>query len=272
MNQNMAKNKFFKLASILVMLCLITTCAISTTFAKYATADTASDTARVAKWGVRISISGDDMLKNSYTNSDNVATVVSSSSTQNVVAPGTSGSSVFSIVGTPEVTTQINIAFNVTEDIYLGAGSYRDDTTGDNACTVATDYYPVVFTLRQTHNRNGQMTTPVTLATGTLTDIQEFLNEYNANAVYAPNTNLAATFELSWAWAFSSTGNANDAADTTLGNLIVDKANSTAIVQKVTTSDAGVETESTPVEGMTSTSDYNLDLSYSITITATQVD
>ena len=263
----MAKNKFFKLASVLVMLCLITTCAISTTFAKYATADSASDTARVAKWGVRLSISGDDMLNNSYTNSDSAVTVLSSSTSQNVVAPGTSGSTVFSIVGTPEVTTRINIDFTVTEDIYLKAGTYRDDTTGDNACTISSDYYPVVFTLKQTHNRNGEMTTPVTLASGNLAAIRSFLETYNATAVYDPNTNLAATFELSWVWAFSSTGNANDAADTTLGNLIVDRANSTSIVQKVTASG-----ESTPVEGMTNTSDYNLDLTYSITITATQVD
>ena len=82
---------------------------------------------------------------------------------------------------------------------------------------------------------------------------------------------MAATFELSWVWAFSSTDNANDAADTTLGNLIVDRANSTSVVQKVTAS-GETETESTPVEGMTNTSDYNLDLTYSITITATQVD
>ena len=268
----MAKNKFFKLASVLVMLCLITTCAISTTFAKYATADSVSDTARVAKWGVRLSISGDNMLNNSYTNSDNAVTVLSTSTSQNVVAPnivapGTSGSTVFSIVGTPEVTTQINIDFTFTEDIYLKAGTYRDDTTGDNACTIAKDYYPVVFTLKQTHDANGKMTTPVTLASGNLAAIRSWLNTNYATAVYRPNTNLAATFELSWVWAFSSTGNANDAADTTLGNLIVDRANSTSIVQKVTTSG-----ESTPVEGMTNTSDYNLDLTYSITITATQVD
>ena len=264
----MAKNKFFKLASIVVMLCLISTCAISTTFAKYATADSASDAARVAKWGVRLSVSGDDMLENSYTNSDGTVTVLSSSASQNVVAPGTSGSSVFSIVGTPEVTTQINIAFVVTKDVYLKAGTYRDGDTDANSCTISTNYFPVVFTLKQTHNANGAMTTPVTLATGNLTDIQSFLNEYNESAIYAPNTNLAATFELSWEWAFVG----NDAADTTLGNLIVDRESNTAIVQKVTTSDAGVETESTPVGGMTSSADYNLDLEYSITITAVQVD
>ena len=263
----MTKNKFLKIASLLVMLCLISTCAISTTFAKYTTRDEASDTARVAKWGVRLTVSGDDMLKNSYSNSDNTVTVLSSSSTENVVAPGTSGSSVFSIVGTPEVMTQITIEFNVTEDVWLKAGKYHDATTGANECTLTENYFPVVFTLKQTHNRNGAMQTPVTLATGNLTDIQTFLNTYNANATYAPNTNLAATFELSWAWAF----NGNDAADTTLGNLIVDRANSTTIVQKEVTA-GGATSDQTPVEGMTGTADYNLDLAYTITITATQVD
>ena len=50
------KNKFFKVASLMIMLCLISTCAIGTTFAKYVTGDTATDSARVAKWGVRLTM------------------------------------------------------------------------------------------------------------------------------------------------------------------------------------------------------------------------
>ena len=57
----MKKNKFMRLASVMLMLCLITTCAISGTFAKYTTSGTATDTARVAKWGVGVEVDGEIM-------------------------------------------------------------------------------------------------------------------------------------------------------------------------------------------------------------------
>ena len=268
----MAKNKFMKIAAFVLMLCLLTTCAISTTFAKYTTQESASDSARVAKWGVRLTINGDDMLKNSYTNSSSAVTVQSSSTTENVVAPGTSGSTIFSIVGTPEVATNINIAFTVTEDVYLKAGTYEDTVTGATISAGSNNYCPVVFTLTQTHNRNGEMATPAVLATGNLTDIQTFLNTYNAAATYAPNTNLASTYVLSWTWAYDGV---NDAADTMLGNLMVGDTNgdSACDYQKVVVTPAsGTTPETTTKTDVVDGTDYNLDLAYTITITATQVD
>ena len=46
----MLKNKYLKLAAILLILCMVTTCGISGTLAKYTTGGTATDSARVAKW------------------------------------------------------------------------------------------------------------------------------------------------------------------------------------------------------------------------------
>ena len=60
------KNKSVKIAALAIMLCLLTTCAIGTTFAKYVTGADAEDYARVAKWGVKIDIAGDDMFKDTY--------------------------------------------------------------------------------------------------------------------------------------------------------------------------------------------------------------
>ena len=54
----MKKNRFIKLASGLLVLCLMTTCVIGATLAKYTTAGSGADTARVAKWGVTVSASG----------------------------------------------------------------------------------------------------------------------------------------------------------------------------------------------------------------------
>ena len=54
----MKKNVMMRIASILLVCVLVTTCGISGTFAKYTTNATSSDTARVARWGVEVSASG----------------------------------------------------------------------------------------------------------------------------------------------------------------------------------------------------------------------
>ena len=58
------KNKFLKIASLLVVVFLITTCVIGTTFAKYTTGASGSDSARIAKWGIEVSASGSLFGKN----------------------------------------------------------------------------------------------------------------------------------------------------------------------------------------------------------------
>ena len=50
----MKKNKMMRVASALLVAVLLTTCAISGTFAKYVSQATGSDTARVAKWGFQL--------------------------------------------------------------------------------------------------------------------------------------------------------------------------------------------------------------------------
>ena len=63
----MKKNKTMRLASGLLVAVLLTTCAISGTFAKYVSDATNSDTARVAKWsieveGEEIGVAGDPVV------------------------------------------------------------------------------------------------------------------------------------------------------------------------------------------------------------------
>ena len=226
------KNKFFKIASLMIMLCLISTCAIGTTFAKYVTGDTATDSARVAKWGVRLEMASDPLFKNEYEShdADYAGLTVKSDNGNKLVAPGTSGKTAFSIKGTPEVATRITISLTDIKDVFLPANSAEGQTA---------DYYPVVFTLTQTADTNGA--TNVELKKGTLADIQAFLNAYSG-AEYAPNTNLAASFELSWAWAFNA---GMDAADTLLGDIMAGEETV-----------AGAETN----------------VSYKLTITVTQID
>ena len=62
----MKKNLIFRAAGILLVLVLATTCIISGTFAKYTTGATAEATARAAKWGVEISVTGDPLFSTEY--------------------------------------------------------------------------------------------------------------------------------------------------------------------------------------------------------------
>ena len=86
----MKKNRFIKLASGLLVLCLMTTCVIGATLAKYTTAKDTQDSARVAKWGVRITAATNSAFATEYNKQDTAYTgtlSVKSSSDDEVVAP-----------------------------------------------------------------------------------------------------------------------------------------------------------------------------------------
>lgn len=150
----MKKNKMMRTASGLLVATLLTTSMISGTFAKYTTQDEASDSARVAKWGVTAlatgSLFGTDYDSVSATQNGNaitaeVSTNVSSqytgSDNKNLVAPGTKSDKgmTFKISGTPEVENNVTVEKKDTfQDIYLkGNATYAtlvktSDITKDN--------------------------------------------------------------------------------------------------------------------------------------------
>ncbi len=202
----MKKNKMMRIASAVMMATLLSTCVISGTFAKYTTSNSATDTARVAKWGVEISVTGEtDTFKKAY---DNDATPsVEASGEYDVVAPGTEGNfAVFAITGTPEV--DVAITYTATVDL------------GDAWLDANSAYYcPLEITVGAD-----------TLKGTTYTSVEEFeaavVEKIVAhNASYDVNTNLAEAHTepvISWKWAF--TGN-DDEKDTDLGDAA---ANNTA--------------------------------------------
>lgn len=226
----MKKNRMMRLASGLLVAVLLTTCAISGTFAKYVTTADANDTARVAKWGVSVTATG-SLFETQYANNgaiekdeagNDIAYTVVSSGSDDVVAPGTAKENglTFSITGAPEVA--VNIDFNITgvEDVLLPAGTYLDYTTGNNAVdefTLDDDYYPIVYSLKKEGTE---------VASGTMEDIEAYLDGIEGN--YAANTNLTTTFgnyTLSWTWEFGD--DANNKADTFLGQLAAGVATAT---------------------------------------------
>lgn len=164
----MKKNKMMRIASILLVVTLLSTCVISGTFAKYVTKAEGQDQARVAKWGVLVTVEGNAFSDKyaasdeSYLEAGGVYSVESSVEGEQVVAPGTSAEEadlalVATVKGTPEVATRYTLEGKGIEDVVLKAGTYTDythlvkadDGTYDytDTFTLAKDYAPVKWNL-----------------------------------------------------------------------------------------------------------------------------
>ncbi len=206
----MKKNKFMRLASVLLVLTLLSTCAISGTFAKYVTEGTGGDTARVAKWGVTVTgaaTATNTMFASSYQNDANTVTV--SAGTDKVVAPGTEGTfSKFTITGTPEVSVKLTYEATVS---FTGTWT---DADGNYYC-------PIVVSV----NNTAVDTTGVASTADYAAKIKSAIEAVSAD--YAVGTAITDALTITWAWAFDGS---NDAADTYLGNL----ANAPTISVEVT--------------------------------------
>ncbi len=135
----MKKNRIMRVFSVLLALTLISTCAISGTFAKYVTKAEGEDQARVAKWGVLVSVDGNAFADKyaatdaAYKEDGGEYSVVSSVEGEQVVAPGTSSEEVGanlvgSVTGTPEVAARYTMEGSGIEDVVLKAGTYTDYT------------------------------------------------------------------------------------------------------------------------------------------------
>lgn len=162
----MKKNRMLRMASALMVLTLLTTCIIGGTFAKYTTSDSASDTARVAKFGVVATVSG-DLFGSTYkavgdgntitTYAANGGTVSAKDKTDKVVAPGTKDDKglTLSVAGTPEVSTKVTLgnakngnADYANSDIYLAVGDYgvMVEYTGERTAENIVNYYTLTGT------------------------------------------------------------------------------------------------------------------------------
>ncbi len=244
----MKKNTMMRVASVLLIAVLLSTCAISGTFAKYVTEGSANDSARVAKWGVQISTEGVGYFTNTYAKdsaTDIANTVVAD---VDVVAPGTTyeDAAIFSISGQPEVA--VNVKFEITgaegaekaTDVVLAAGEYWDWTKAPYTTKFTADeYHPLVFRLEDS---NGTL-----IKEGTLANIESFLEGKSGD--YAPGTDLktvvggTGVYKLTWSWNFNQSA---DKEDTLLGNIA-----------------AGIDT---------ATAGTSIGIYIGIKITATQID
>ena len=179
---------------------------VSNTLAKYTTSDSAGDTARVAKWGVAVNVTGDDAFGLKYNDViEAEGTKVVSNNGDNVLAPGTNGTLLTaSITGKPEVAVNVN----VTVDLDLG----------DKWLVSGSVYCPLVITVNGTpYKIDATNTDTAKLEAAVEAAIRTALGhgDHGAN-----DDTLAKSVTVLWSWAFS-TDAATDAKDTALGDLAV---------------------------------------------------
>lgn len=119
----MKKNKMMRLASFLLVAVLLSTCAISGTFAKYTSTQTNSDTARVAKWSFTVGsadIAQETFVFDLFNTVYDTANVTDDDSVDNgtgsevIIAPGTWGYFDLVLTNTSEVDAQYAIDYVVT--------------------------------------------------------------------------------------------------------------------------------------------------------------
>ena len=207
----MKKNKALRLASVLMMACLLTTCVISGTFAKYVTSKEGSDTAYVAKWGVTITPNAEFASEYATDDASVVGTIANSviKTDGNVVAPGTEGEMMsIDLAGTPEV------AVAVTYDAELTLANWTVD---------GTYYCPIVIKVGDVSFEGTSYSSAAAFEDAVEKEIED---NYKGN--YAPGTNLDTDASvkkpaITWSWAFrtgtsDAEKTANDEKDTKLGD------------------------------------------------------
>lgn len=233
----MKKNKMMRIASLMLVLVMITCSAVGGTFAKYVTSGSASDEARVAKFGVKITANGNMFAKTYDGNGD---TSVTSAGEYKVVAPGTSGDLVEStITGTPEVAVEVKREATLT----LSGWTAKQAST-DSA---ATYYCPIKITVGNTSYYGLDYESADAFITAVQNAIKADVKKY------APNTDLsgitADTLNVTWEWAFEGANgskvNRTDYADTYLGDQAAD-GNAATIKLEVTTTVTQLDTYTAP--------------------------
>jgi len=210
----MKKNKFLRLASFMLIACLATCCAVGGTFAKYTTSGSATDSARVAKWGIVLEIEGNGAA---FSTTEGTAPnyTVKSSDTVKVVAPGTEGKlASYKFTGTPEVALNLKAVI--------------DFELGDKWSVGGTYYCPLVITVG-TEEIKGMTFASVDLFEQAVEDeiaklifgeavVDDPDGTYAKDYVAGATLNQVGTaVEINWAWDFY-TSDENDVKDTALGD------------------------------------------------------
>ena len=213
----MKKNVMMRIASFLLVAVLISTSAISGTYAKYVTEGSASDSARVAKFGVEI-VGTSKIFSDSYKDAattytdpetGDAITVQADTEGTNVVAPGTEGELVnFVITGVPEV--DVEVTYVATVDLAgwnIGGAVY---------------YCPLKVTVEDTVLYGLDYTSEAAFEAAIKGAIDGYSKSYDANTDLSTK-NTTDELNVSWEWIFEGTdGKQTDEYDTKLGDQAAD--------------------------------------------------
>lgn len=184
-----------RLASVLMVAVLLSTCAIFSTFAKYASISSGNDTARVATWSIKVSgteigVAGNtnvafDLFKTvkDTAGADEIDVAKESADDNIIIAPGTSGSFGIVIKNDSEVNAKYTITLAETNESNI----------------------PLKYSVDGTN----WVDSVAELAMGSLKDVAINMNNQDTKTVY-------------WKWAFEGTdpgahANQDDESDTLLG-------------------------------------------------------
>ena len=227
MYKMMKKGMFPRIAAVMLMLTLLSTCVISGTFAKYTTNGKTSASARVAKWGVKITAeNGGSPFSTSYATDDEGAKV-SASLEQSVKAGGVNPEAVFApgtrgtlgsigLTGTPEVAVKITYDSkdDTTKILDLGTG-WKVSDGGEGT----EEYCPLVFivkTVRAAEEGPTTTTKYLFVGGGTIADVEDLEEAVtkevkNSSAYFEPGTDLSQNDVLGdvgvtveWWWPFDA--------------------------------------------------------------------
>ena len=291
-----------RLGSAMLVLALITTCAIATTFAKYTTSATGNDTARVAYWGWTntsgyLSSSADlNLFATSYAKDDTSATstnTVSSSNDQNVVAPGTEGKVdvTFAYTAYDDTTSKYDasskitapeVAYNFTvETVATGIDGTSavdvaskldadpnffwtlDKTVAGGTKSAVGEYNTLKELMSAIAGLSGETATDTYSTDGKVTATQEYAAGALPEAFVSDGKNV--TYTIGWVWYFDK--------DSTTETTYADNSTrtNTTSVSDTDTGDTYLGNGGT-YDAATASSTGLSDLKLTITVTATQID
>lgn len=214
----MKKNRLMRASVLLLVLTLVTSCFVGGTFAKYVSEGEGKDSARVAKWGVKVEVTGDG-FRETYGKDDVDTTIpgenydISVIATEKVVAPGTEGTfGGVKITGTPEVAVKVDTIATV-------------DLSGWNVAEGGEFYCPLVFKIGDQTINGLDYSSNTAGGEGSFENAIKTAIQNATTKEYNAGTDLSqagADITYSWEWLFEGARgdacNQSDVLDTKLGD------------------------------------------------------
>lgn len=169
----MKKNKMMRFASVLLVAVLLSTCAISGTFAKYTSTVNGTATAAVATWDVAVAGQTETFVIDLFaTLKDSDGSSTEADVAANVIAPGTSGKFTIDVNNNSQVNAEYTVG---TFTVKANGTALADDenpidfTITDGSGDIAMNDGTATITVTWTWGFDGDSTKDLALAGKTIT-------------------------------------------------------------------------------------------------------